>query len=97
MVVRLGRWKVVLGGGALLVTALAMSASPSDAAFPGGNGKIAFDSSRFGGRDVFVQGLGDAGPRGSRTTPPPTWTPCGRPTAHAWPSGRIATATVRST
>ena len=41
------------------MTALAMSASPSEAAFPGQNGRIAFDSSRFGGRDVFVQGVGE--------------------------------------
>jgi hypothetical protein len=64
-----------------LLTAIAVSATPANAAFPGANGKLAFSSDRDGNRELYV-----ANPDGSAVTrltnsalgdSDPTWSPDG--------------------
>jgi Tol biopolymer transport system component len=67
---------------ALTGSALALAQSPADAAFPGKNGRIAFDSNRDGDREIFTMTA-----NGKRETPltsnmigdlRPVWSPNGQ-------------------
>jgi Tol biopolymer transport system component len=66
---------------AVVVTALAASARPSFAAFPGANGKIAFTSDRSGNDEIYVMNADGSGQTNLTNNPAddgrPAWSPDG--------------------